>query len=213
MLKFRDNRGEVVDFTKLEREIRGGIAGVKDTREVKLPYMLFSQVGPERFQDGFSLAYQDELKNYGGELLMDTRVVSKDDGVPRFDARFMPVVPSERFFYHEAGIPQEKNLESIRTYHVWGNPLEKVPTYLKYDSVNDSMGAGGGEVLRAFDDFSTRYVVAQRLTIDRDVLLKTRSVFWDPEGLIIPEEHDGTFIVFGGIPCQAITKYEVVVKK
>ncbi len=81
-----------------------------------------------------------------------------------------------------------------------GNSKTNMPAYLKKKGTTSVAGLGEAQSCRIFP---------VNLFIDTKKLLKTRNVFYDPEGIGGDQEYLKTFIVFGGIPVQCIADFSI----
>ncbi len=127
-----------------------------------------------------------------------------------YDAEFFPVTPEDRvlihttmFFNSGSLVDPEKPIPTLDQQikkGVVGNPDENRQTYLR--SPRMARSARGGCIMSSGE-------YATELEIDVETLLKYRTVFHDPEGLVCRGEYRKTFVVFGGIPSQAIVGFKI----
>ena len=174
---------------------------------------------------------EDKVKSLNGELtvLLDILDVSfkehllealKYQGITSIDQLTANVAPYDAVFKPLAkrAIPYDTLLHStfffdcdyreppaldhfLETNGVFGNPDPNKPTYLKSERVllENTLGCYNEE----------RTVACPlHLVIDVNDLLKTRTIFYDPEGITRSAEFKETFLIFGGIPKSSIITAE-----
>ncbi|HLD56735.1 MAG TPA: hypothetical protein VJA47_00405 [archaeon] len=127
-----------------------------------------------------------------------------------YDAEFFPVTPEDRilthttvFFNNGSLVDPEKPIPTLDQQvksGVVGNPDENRQTYLR--SPRMSRSARDCCILSS-GEYTTE------LEIDVETLLKYRTIFHDPEGTVCRGEYRKTFVVFGGIPTQAIVGFKM----
>lgn len=95
-----------------------------------------------------------------------------------------------------------ESLQSLTQKGVWGDPSENRPTYLRLKDSNTKPNLN-----------PRRTGLPVTLNIDAMKLSKQRTVFIDPEPLFsnIPSDVLGeSFVIFGGIPSEAITEIKTM---
>jgi len=82
------------------------------------------------------------------------------------------------------------------------------PTYLKLEGNNGTNYLGGWSHCN-INGTENEVLAYWNFEISTEKLLKNRSIFYDPEGFSTNGEFKRTFIVFGGIPAQAIKNAKI----
>jgi len=134
-----------------------------------------------------------------------------------YDVAFFPVVPETLELMHTTvyspnglfvnSMHGRKRIpamdKSIKRTGIFGSQDEKIATYLKDISLSEHTDCGGHCA-------PEEKAVIVDLYIEVQELLKWRNIFYDPETLVGgKEEFKKTFIVFGGIPNQAISGFKI----
>ncbi len=118
-------------------------------------------------------------------------------GLPCYVLEISPTVLLATTIDPETPIPDlDKQVER----GVVGSPNCGMQTYLR--SPRMAKSASGGCCM-------SNGAYPTVLEVDVKTLLKYRNVFHDPEGLFLPGEYRKTFVVFGGIPAQAIVGFKI----
>jgi hypothetical protein len=203
---------------ELERKINKEIAGMRDERVIKPDSFLASIVMTDIA--GFSLGDIPRLAQYNARLLPDTEILC-DNERDGYDACFKPVTPTEEFLEHQCPVFLNQHRigksnewravdELIKENGVLGSKSPKEVVYLKKKGLTDYTGCGSADV---YLDADKPRVGTVTVLFDVYVpeLLKWRTVFRDPEGLVQETEFMKTYLLFGGIPPQAINKARVKV--
>jgi len=194
----------VIDTKDLETKLEQ-VKRLRDERIVKPESFLYSKTyGTQAFYN-FSESERKLLrKKMNIELTGKTEV--DNDGIAYEDAIFYPIVPKARILFHTAPVFLDRSSlspDSLLKNKVIGGV--DLPIYLKCAGTIES--ETGKSDLLCKEDLSKKYWCDINYQIDRDELLKTRSIFYDPTAIkddCKGSEWGRSYVVFGGVPCQAI---------
>lgn len=222
-----------VDTETLEAKLSKDIAGVRDERIVKPRRFKISEIDTKGDMNGILVPtmvthfgpYPDShiAKSRGRILWSQIKYAENEEA--GYDAIFNPINPFQGELVHQAPI--------FSRYHgnvfgdiflenkVIGDPNAEVfgrfkrvrghPTYLKEDGTNAKDYLGNATDFLTIGDSPEKVFASWHFTVSVPELLKTRTIFTDPESTYTPQEYGKLYMVFGGIPLQAITKAKIVV--
>ena len=212
-VKNPDDNYNVLDLDQLVENVRRIMQNV-DPRVIKPESYLYSELmkkHPVETELGLDADLNKFIQRYNGKIQYDGDL---DDVVDLVDVRFKPITPEYDTLIHQnwfwTGSLLDKNLSQIMANKVIGSKDEDCPTYLKetYSPCgdDDDLGSSGFGLSM---DLQEMHNFALLFEIDVKELQKTRNIFYDPEGLSGAGfgkniEYLSTYIIFGGIPCQAI---------
>ncbi len=139
-----------------------------------------------------------------------------------YDAIFKRVVPTQLELVHQSPIFGRGGDYASRFIQnrVIGDPEHEIygrlrrvkgnPTYLKQEGT-DARGYLGGftEIVANNNGRIADAVACWQFRISVPELLKSRTLFFDPECTYSSREYKKLYVVFGGIPFQAVTKAQI----
>lgn len=216
------------DTEKLEARVAGAIKQLRDERVVKPRQFKISDIDPEGNRNGIFVHSDDEVKRVEecrARILWGT--IKYAEGCKAgYDAIFKSVIPIQSELVHQSKIFGIEQIDLTSTFiqnRVIGDPKSEVfgrlrkvrgnPTYLKEKGVDvrDYMG-GANKFFIDLDGKLSKTLAYWQFNISVSELLKTRTTFFDPEGTYSPHEYKKGYLVFGGIPIQAITSANVQIR-
>ena len=161
---------------------------------------------------GFDIGDIMNLHHINGIPQLD-RQFENDGG---FNAKFYPIKPKHDSLYHQAWFGSGENLKDIIN-EVLENKVLGYPNIRHPTEINSPEVPGGYQDMTSDYGivFSPDYkiVFTSRILFEIDIkrLTKDRSIFYNPEyiGNETEIEFQNKFIIFGGIPCQAIKNIRV----
>ncbi|MBT4650925.1 hypothetical protein HOC13_00175 [Candidatus Woesearchaeota archaeon] len=203
----------VLDLDQLVKNVMRIMQNV-DSRVIKPESYLYSELmkkHPVKPELGLDADLAKFIQRYNGEIQYDENC---DEDVDLVDVRFKPITPRNDTLIHQnwfwTGDVLDKNISQIMSNKVIGSNEEDCPTYLKetYLPCGDDDDLGSCEYGVSMD-LQVMHSLSLLFEIDVKELQKTRNIFYDPEGLSGAGfgkniEYLSTYIIFGGIPCQAI---------
>jgi hypothetical protein len=213
--------GREYDSEQLEARVLEASKILRDEREIKPRQFKMSDIDPENLHNGILVNsggdITEQVKECNGKILWGHPKYAEGSKAG-YDAIFKNVVPSQRQLIHQTALlfNGESYSETIIQNRTIGNPSAEIfgrlkrvrgrPTYLKVEGTDDSDYLGGSSQVSVKRDANLSKVWAHwNFQISVPELLKTRTIFFDPEGTYTNFEYKKIYLLFGGIPIQAIT--------
>ncbi len=217
----------MISFNDVEKRLEKAIGDEahRDERIVKPESFVYSKFVRHVFKEHplyYTKRKQRRARGLNARLLLDRPIklspkmrrqatfFGYGEDETHYDAEFLPVTPEDRIlihttaFFNNGSLTDPENpiprLDKQIKRGVVGNSDPSRQTYLRSPKMTRS--ARGGCIMS-----SGEYIT--ELEIDVETLLKYRTIFHDPEGLTCRGEYRKTFVVFGGIPSQAIIGFKM----
>lgn len=215
------------DSEELESRISVLTQNLRDERIVKPSQFKISDIDSQGNNNGVFVHSDEEVEKVeacNARILWGTTKYAEGEKAG-YDAIFRRVIPSQLELVHQSKIVSIDRINFANIFirnRVIGDPefeifgrLKRVrgnPTYLKEEGTDERSYLGGAnEVLAKINGEWVKQLAYWQFHISVPELLKTRTIFFDPEGTYNFREYKKTYVVFGGIPIQAMTKAEIKV--
>ena len=237
MILIEKYTGRRINTSELEKMMSNALKEIKDERIVKPKRFKISEIDTNGTLNGIFIYgcedIDERVESYNGKVLWSRPKFAEGEAAG-YDAVFKPITPEVTELVHQAPIyyisgkgTSYVNMSNLFVSNrVIGDPKFRIknrlgaviggPTYLKMEGTDERDFLGGGNEFYTHEDLTNGQFKPHFAYWDFNIsvqdLLKTRTVFYDPEGVDTTHEFKRTFMVFGGIPIQAIKNARIVVK-